>query len=198
MKLTTFFRLGSLLVLLSLSIALRAQSDPPGTRYQLFGGYSFLSNSFNGVLGSQQSLNGWDTSIAIPPWHHLSFKGDIYGYRGTNIGAKQNSYFILGGGQYGRRFGREFLYIEGLMGEGGITRYWGPNGLPGGTASFATLMGGGIDTPLAKHFSFRVDGDYQWSNFTLITNVSRSAMPYIYPGLPNNFARFSSGLVWKF
>lgn len=185
-----------LVMLLGISTALFAQSERPA-RYQLYGGYSYLSNTFNGIPGSRQSLNGWDASIAFPSWHGLRFKIDSFAYRGTNIGAQQDAFFVLGGAQYSRRLGRETIFVEGLAGDGGLNRYWGPNQAPGETASFSSVLGGGIDTPIARHFAFRVDGGYQYSNFALINNV-QLILPVRIPGLPNNFGRISSGLVWGF
>ena len=43
---------------------------------QVYGGYSWLSNSFNGVPGSQKALSGWNGGVAFQPWHHLRFKMD--------------------------------------------------------------------------------------------------------------------------
>jgi hypothetical protein len=42
-----------------------------------------------------------------------------------------------------------------------------------------------------------VSGGYQWSNFQLINNV-QNIVPIHTPGLPNNFFRVSTGLVWGF
>jgi hypothetical protein len=42
-----------------------------------------------------------------------------------------------------------------------------------------------------------VSGGYQWSNFQLINNV-QLIDPIQTPGLPNNFFRLSTGLVWGF
>lgn len=193
-------RLSSMIALLCLAAAIHAQSKAESkahARFQLYGGYSFLSNSFNGLPGSRQPLNGWDSSIAFGAWHNLRFKIDVSGYLGTNQGASQKSVFILGGAQYNHRFGRESAFVEALAGDGGLPRYWGPQRAPGETASFATVLGGGLDTPISRRFAFRVDGGYQWSNFKLINNVIQ-ILPIQTPGLPNNFWRISSGLVWQF
>jgi len=165
--------------------------------YQVYGGYSYLSNSFNGVPGSHRGLNGWDSSIAFAPWHNLRFKIDVFQYIGTNLNAPQRAYFILGGGQYGRRFGREFAYVEGLAGDGGINKNWGANATNGETASFASILGGGLDTPLTRRLAFRVTGGYQWSNFALAPPTLPN-IPYRIPGLPNNFGRIATGVVWSF
>ena len=185
----------SLIALLCLSSALHAQSQAPA-RYQIYVGYAFLSNSLNGVPGSHQPLNGFDAAVAFPSWHRLRFKVDASAYRGTNLGAPQHPYFILGGGQYSKRLGRESVFVEGLGGVGGANKNWPANNAIGQTASFAALLGGGLDTPLTRHIAFRVDGGFQYSYFSLEHPVT--LVPYRIPGLPTNFGRISSGLVWQF
>ncbi len=185
----------SLIALLCLSSALHAQSEAPA-RYQIYGGYAFLSNSLNGVPGSHQPLNGFDAAVAFPPWHHLRFKLDASAYRGTNLGAPQHPYFIMGGGQYTWRIGRESVFVEGLMGTGGANKTWGTDNAIGQTTSFASLVGGGLDTPLTRRIAFRVGGGFQYSYFGF--DHPRSLAPYRIPGLPTDFGRISSGLVWQF
>jgi len=171
-----------------------AQSDP-ATRYQLYGGFSYLSNSFNGVPGARHALNGWDAGMVFPAWHGLSVKIDVSRYSGTNLGAKQQAISILSGGQYERSFHRERWFAEALFGDLGMNRYWGPNGQAGMTASFTTLLGGGVDTPLSQHVALRVQGDYRYSNLALIESTNFT-LPYRVPGLPNHFASLSTGVVW--
>jgi hypothetical protein len=188
-------RLTSLIALLCLACAaLHAQSPPP-PRFQFYGGYSYLSNTLNGVPGSRQALNGFDASMAFPSWRGLRFKIDVSGYRGTNLGAPQDPYFIVGGAQYGRRIGREFIFMEAMGGDGGTKKNWGAGGITGTSASFSTLLGGGLDTRLSRHLAFRVVGDFQYMNFYLVTS---KFVHYRTPGLPNYFGRASSGLVWQF
>jgi hypothetical protein len=171
------------------------KQGPP--RFQLFGGYSFLSNSPNGKPGARQPMNGWNAAIGVPNWHFIRFVIDVSSYRGTNTGAQQNVYYIMGGTQFTRRFGRESAFLEGYAGEAGINRYWGPNAAPGETASFVTLLGGGVDTPISRSFAFRVHAGYQWTNFKLINSVVQ-IQPIPSPGIPDNFFRVASGLVWNF
>jgi len=167
------------------------------SRYELFAGYSWLSNSLNGVAGSHQPLNGWDASLGFPMWRGLRFKVDTTGYLGTNLNAPQHLFFIMGGAEYGRHFGHERLYVEGLGGTGGANRYWGANQTPAQTASFAAFMGGGVDTPISKRFAWRVDGGYQYSYFQLIQSLA-TLQPVYNTNLPTNFGRISTGLVWNF
>jgi hypothetical protein len=193
-------RLSLLFVLLLVAVALHAQTEAASQaspRFQLYGGYAFLSNSPNGLPGARQPMNGWNATIGVPPWRFIRFKIDVSSYRGTNQGAQEDAYYIMGGAQFTRRFGRESAFVEGFAGDGGVNRYWGPSAAPGETASFASVLGGGLDTPISRHFAFRVSGGYQWSNFQLINNV-RGLIPIHTPGLPNNFARVSTGLVWGF
>ena len=188
-------RLFSLIALLCLSSALHAQKEAPA-RYQIYGGYSYLSNSLDGVTGSHQPLNGFDAGVAFPSWHNLRFKVDVSAYRGTNLGAPQHPYFIMGGGQYSWRIKRESVFVEGLAGNGGANKTWGADGATGQTASFSALVGGGLDTPITRHIAFRVEGGFQYSYFALEHSVTFG--PYRIPGLPTNFGRISSGLVWQF
>jgi hypothetical protein len=188
-------RLFALIAMLCLPAALYAQSESPA-RFQVFGGYSFLSNSLNGVPGSEHPLNGWDADMAFPSWHRLRFKLDVSGYIGSNLGLPQRPYFILGGAQYTWRIRRESVFVEGLGGVGGANRTWAGNGALGQTASFASLLGGGLDSRIKEHLVFRVEGGYQYSYFVLGHPVS--LIPYGVPGLPTNFERISSGLVWEF
>jgi hypothetical protein len=77
------------LVLFLFPLGLAAQSaqfsGPPP--YEIFAGYSLLSNSFNGVPGSRKALNGEDASVALPSWHGLRAKIGITRYSATNLRA---------------------------------------------------------------------------------------------------------------
>jgi hypothetical protein len=188
-------RLITLAAVLCLSSVLHAQSEL-SARNQVFAGYSFLSNTINGVPGSRQPLNGWEGSLAFFPWHGLRFKIDTYGYSGHNLGALQRPIFIMGGGQYSWHVRRESIFVDALLGEGSMNKYWGPNQAVGWSASLSTFAGGGLDTPLSQHFSWRASGGYEYAYFTL--GAPHIAYPYRPAGLPTNFGRISSGLLWQF
>jgi hypothetical protein len=184
----------------SASAVAQTETSPP---FQIYGEYSWLSNSFNGVSGARQPLNGWNAGAAFPQWHHLRFKLDYSMYRGINLGDPQHAFLILGGGQYEATFHRERFYAQALVGEGGLNGAWfNPsisqykNGNTGTIASFAEDLGGGIDTPIGLHTALRVEGGVQHSNFDPITPISQASVPYHLPGIPNYFGRFSAGLVW--
>lgn len=117
----------SVFALLLLRLPLAAQSSGP-IPFQIYGGVSYFSNSFNAVTGSHHPLPGWDTAVAFPAWHDLRFKVDVSGYSGNNLGAPQHAFFIMGGPQCERSIGRERLFAHALFGDAGINRNWGPNG----------------------------------------------------------------------
>ena len=179
--------------------AAEQETQPP---MQIYAGYSWLANSFNGLPGQQKALNGWNGGIAFQPWHHLRFKVDFSMFRGINAGAPQHAYFIMGGWQYEATIHRERLYTEALVGEGGINGNWfiGDatgylHGDSGSTASLAEFLGGGIDTPISHHAAIRIEGGVQHSGFAPIYPEPRP-LPYHLDGIPNYFGRFSVGMVW--
>ncbi|HEX4007129.1 MAG TPA: hypothetical protein VHX60_13220 [Acidobacteriaceae bacterium] len=166
-------------------------ADTVGRGYKLFGGYSFLSNSFHHTSGtSYQPLNGWDASITGPLTSRVGLKLEASGYYGTNSGSPQHPLFFLGGGEYSRRVGRETVFAEGLAGLGHLNANWWGGEFPGKTISFAADAGGGLDTPLGPRLALRIQGDFQYSNFTVPDNQIH--------GLPNYFARLITGFVWRF
>jgi len=163
--------------------------------YQIYGGGSRFSNSFNGVPGSENPLYGWDASVAFPDWHHLRFKLDVSGFAGTNLNAPQHAFLILGGVQYERETHKERVFVHALFGDAGLNRNWGASGSPGGTASFATVLAGGADSPMSRHFALRVEGDMVRTNFAMILS-EMDPVPYRIPGLPQYFGRLTAGVVW--
>lgn len=188
-KLTLYFGL----LLSPLGLLCQTKTPPP---YRLYGGFTYFSNSFNAAPGQRSGLLGWDTAAEFPAWRHVRFKVDFSGTTGTNGGASQKGMFFLGGGEYEHPLGRERVFAHALVGDIGITRAWGPNSAPGMTASFAELLGGGVDTPVSPHFAWRVEGDVQHTNLDLVDPKLR-ALPVNSPGLlPRFMGRISTGLVW--
>ena len=192
-------------LLLALTCSSIHAADPakPPPPFQIYAGYSWLSNSFNGVRGSHQPLNGMYAGVAFQEWHHLRIKLDYSIYRGNNLGDPQHAFFIMSGGQYGGTFHRERFYAEALAGEGSVNGTWFStantgykNGNTGTIASFAEFLGGGIDTPIGSHTAFRVEGGMQHSNFDPITPLPEGSVPYHLAGIPDYFGRVSAGMVW--
>lgn len=178
-----------------------AQSQPTPS-FQVYGGYSWLSNSFNGVAEYRKPLSGWNAGAAFQQWHHLRFKLDYSMYRGTNRGDPQHAFVILGGLQYEVTLHRERAYLQGLLGEGGLNGTWFStansgykNGNTGTIASFAEFLGGGLDTPFGAHTALRIEGGVLHTNLDAMRSLP-SGQPYHLSGVPNYFGRLSAGLVW--
>lgn len=174
----------------------RAQTQPsPETqesRYEVFGGYSLLSNSFNGHASapSRQPLNGWDAAAEVPVALHWDIKVEAAGYYGTSLGSPQHPLFVLGGAAWNHHFGKEVVFVEGLAGLGHLNAdWWGGEG-PAKTNSFAADAGGGLDIPLRSRLAWRIQGDFQFSNFTIPNDQIHD--------LPNFFGRVTTGVVWHF
>lgn len=189
--LATLVLLFCILALSPLSRAQSPEAGPAAGRFEVFAGYSFLSNSFNGHSSatSHQPLNGWDAAVALPLREHLSLKMDASGYYGTSLGSPQRPIFVLAGPQYKLRLGAETAFIEGLVGFGHLNSDWWGGSSPGTTNSFAADAGGGLDTPLGPRLALRVQGDFQYSNFTIPDDQIHN--------LPNYFARISTGFLWR-
>lgn len=173
---------------------LRAQTAT--APYQVSGSFSAMSNSFNGVPGSRQPLLGWNANGAFPPWHNLRFVLDLSNFQGTNLGTLQRGYFTTAGGQYSHAMGREVIFGKMLFGAANLNKNWAAKGAIGTSASFTIYAGGGVDTPLDRHFSLRVEGGVQHTNFAMETSLTSNFPYYRIPGLPTNFGRFSAGIVW--
>ncbi|HEX4005886.1 MAG TPA: hypothetical protein VHX60_06905 [Acidobacteriaceae bacterium] len=192
-------RFFGLIALLTLVPALHAQADPYSL-YEVSGGYSWISNSLNGAPGYRHPLSGWDVSLAALDWHHLRFKVDISGYLGSNLGAPQHPTFILAGAEYYHRFNRETAFADALIGDAGANQNWGADQTGGQSASFATMAGGGLDTPVRPRLALRVQADFLYANFN--SAITAPPTPTVYPvvihNLPNFFGRVSTGFVWRF
>jgi hypothetical protein len=173
-----------------------AEAQTATAPYQLFGSISVLSNSFNGVPGSRQPLLGWDVSAAFPAWHNLRFVLDYTSFQGTNLGSPQHGQFPSAGAQYSHLLGRENIFGKVLIGEGWMNTNWAANGAIGTLGTFTTYTGGGIDTPLSKHFSLRFEGGMQYTNLAFETSTTSDFPFYKIPSIPDEFARVSMGLVW--
>ena len=155
-----------------------------------------LSNSFNGVPGARQPLIGWGVGAAFTPWHNLRFVLDYTSFQGNNLGSPQHAHFPTVGAQYSHRIGRESIFGKMMFGEGWLNKGWAANGAIGTLGSFTMYTGGGIDTPISRHFSLRVEGGMQYTNLALETSLTSDFPNYRIPGLPNYFGRVSMGLVW--
>ena len=201
MHATQFFRLSTLLLSgLLLPATLTAQNthseaSDPG-KYDLFGGYSLLSNSFNGhnSATSHTPLNGWNAALSAPVSRvsrGFGIKADVSGYYGTSLFSPQHPIFVLGGAQYSKHFGKETGYVEGLVGIGHLNKNWWWARVRGKHEFIYRSRGRGLDTPIARNLSFRGGREILLdANFTIPNDEIHA--------LPNYFARISTGLVRRF
>lgn len=174
-----------------------AEAQTATAPYLLTGSLNVLSNSFNGVPGSEHPLPGWSINAAFPPWHNLRFVLDYTSFQGKNAGATEHAQFPTGGVQYSHLFGRENVFGKALLGEGWMNQGWAANTKAIGTVGTITVYtGGGIDTPLSKHFSLRFEGGMQYTNLAFETSTTAQFPFYKMAGIPDTFGRFSTGLVW--
>lgn len=182
-------------LLLCLPIVAKAQSQHD-TSYQIYGGYTSLSNSFNGLPGKQHPLNAWEVTAGLPERHGIRFIVDYMSFYGKNQQAPQRGLMVQAGVQYERHIGREGIFVQGMVGEADLNHNWYNNGGNVTTASSTEFLGGGFDTPISRSFAFRIEGGVQHTNFALMINKI-VPFPYYRPaGLPDNFARMTAGLVW--
>lgn len=161
-------------------------------QYEVFGGYSFLSNSFNGHSSatSHQPLNGLDISVAARAGRGVSLKADASGFYGTSLGSPQGPIFVLGGLQYLAPVGREAVFVEGMLGYGHLNQSaWG-GATPIQTSTFAWVAGGGVERELTPRTAFRLQGDLLSASFNIPDDQIHD--------LPHYFARLSAGFVWCF
>lgn len=163
--------------------------------YEIYAGYAWQSNTFNGLPGNKQGMNGFQAGVGFPAWHGLRPRVEYSRFTANNLGASEKVFAITGGGQYEHAIGFERLFVDAMFGDLGMNRYWGPKGVPGESASFTTMLGGGADTPISHHLAIRVEADWRNENLALIKAVT-STTPYRVPGLPQNFAVLSTSLVW--
>lgn len=182
-----------LLFLSSLSPLSFSQENPQGWKNEFYGGYSYLSSSFNAYANfSGTGLNGWAAAWTMHASGGLGLKFAALGYYGTNLGAMQIEHSLLVGPQYAKHFGRESAFVHGLIGVGFINSGAIPfdNSRPSSNVTLAALAGGGLDTPITPRLAWRLEGDYLHSQYS-------SGSDQIH-GLHGNFAGFSTGLVWRF
>ncbi len=156
---------------------------------QIYAGYSYLTKDFRGGSG----LNGWEVAYTAPLTTHFGIKVESFGYHGSDNSATQNPIYFVTGAQYTHNIGKERIFVDGLIGMVHINSDWFyGNGYPSGASnnSYAAVLGGGLDTPISKHFAWRVEGSMVNTNIGVGDNQIH--------GLPNYFGRASTGVVFRF
>jgi hypothetical protein len=170
----------------------------PSGRQEIYGGYSYLSNSFNthsygnGQTFGGSGLNGWSIAALFPISKSIGVKVTGLGFYGTSLGDSQRAYFFLGGAQYTKRFGKESGFVHGLAGLGHINDQALTLGGEGPQSNFSVTAdaGGGLDTPISRSMAWRIEGAMLFADFKPASNQIQ--------GTPKFFARISTGIVFHF
>jgi len=138
----------------------------------LFGGYSFTSIDTNG-LGSRQSANGWEASVAtrlIGPW---AVEADGGGYYKTidagGTPLKLTDYSLMAGPRYNFPKGAFAHALVGLDQLQGSTPGFGSESQNG----FAAALGGGVQIHVTRMVSFRTSADYVLTRHNIFTGGIR-------------------------
>jgi hypothetical protein len=133
------------------------------SRFELYSGYSYVSNSLNGVMAS--------FGFNVKPW--LQIAGDSSYDIVTMSGVKNVLYANHYGGRiYYRHHGWHFSpFAEGLVGGSRLDTSGG--GAKTSTNCLSYKAGGGIDIRLSRHWELRaVNVDYYHSGFS--TNATQN------------------------
>jgi hypothetical protein len=161
--------LAGLFFLISLSAHAQGLSD----KVEIFGGYSYLRLDSS----PQVNLNGWEASGQYKITNWFGAVADFSGDYGSPLGVSSSLHTFLFGPQVSWH-ARVSPFAHVLIGGA----HFSADG--GSTTSFASAIGGGIDTRLTDRFSWRIiQGDY------LITRFGSQTQ---------NNARVSTGIVVRF
>lgn len=174
------------------SITTLAQSPKSGseakrvlTRSDVYVGYTFLNKDLQGGTG----LNGWELGFSTAERIGLRFKADVLSYTGSDNGAPQKPRYYMVGQEFAHGFLGNTLFLHGMIGIAHTGSDWDAATSTNNT-TFATDLGGGLDHALIGPVAWRFEGDYMHTHFT----ANNSAVT----GIPENFLRFSTGLVVQF
>jgi len=174
--------------------ALSWSQDSP-SRFQVFGGYSYVPSNFS-YLGGGES--GWNAAVDVHSWKWLSITGDFgqyfatYSYGGNVPSDHSTTYTFLFGPRISAplsRTSRITPFGHFLIGGAHISQTG--NGFST-DKSFAWAFGGGLDYRLTDHLSLRGEGDYLHNN-PFVTQDNQ-----LQNRVPARHARLSTGVVFRF
>jgi len=166
------------------------------TRFTVYGGYSWLSDSFNNhssySAGSRSGMNGWDADASLPLFRHFDLEVEGLGFYDTNLGIPEKAHYFLAGPKVRHGLGSTTLFAYGLLGLGHLnSKALALGAEPAGrTNSIATDLGAGLDFRIAPRVAWRVQGGELFSAFTAQDNQIN--------GLTRWFGRVSTGVVLHF
>ncbi len=184
-----FLSLLACTILFALPVCGSAQLNKPKPgvpNFDLYGGYSYVFNSFYSV--NSGGMSGWDAAFKVPVWRSFfGIKGDVSGYKKTgalDIGTK--NMFILVGPQVGMHISTSTVFLHGMVGSAHLTN----DATSNSHNSFALAIGAGLDAGMSRRLAWRVNGDFYNTHFhNSSDNIAE---------VKNSTGRFSTGPVFRF
>lgn len=166
---------------LSLTTVVMGQDDP---KVEIFGGYSYLNFKPN-FNQDRESLNGWNSNIAVKLVSFLTVEADLSGHYGNINGMNVNMHTFVLGPRFGRHGKRVNWYVHNLY---GISRISGEGsvltpliGVPSATGFAFIPGGGGVEIRLNKKITYRL---FQFDlMFTSLGNGASQFSPRASTGL---------------
>lgn len=162
-------------------------------RFEIFGGYSYLSGDFTTVTNG--GINGWNASLdaKVKPWAGIVADFSAY-YPSENFGCGQacvtsaKPYSFLFGPQLSAPIRRVTPFVHFLVGD---THVASSGNSLASTNSFTFAAGGGADLQINHHFALRGQVDLFHDDFTAADNQLQFKVNH-------NPVRVSTGLVFRF
>jgi hypothetical protein len=177
-------------LLLALSVCGSAQTkknNPGVPNIDLYGGYSYVFNSFYAV--NSGGMSGWDAAAKFPVWRSFfGIKGDVSGFNKKGaLDVSTKNMFILVGPQVGMHISTSTVFLHGMLGSAHLT-----NDVQGSDShnSFALAVGAGLDAGMSRRLAWRVTGDFYNTHFQNSSNNIAE--------VKNSTGRFSTGPVFRF
>lgn len=171
------------LSVLVLALSSLAIAQPTNPSVDIFGGYSYLNIDTNG-LTNRISANGWEASVSTNLINHIAAEAAFAGYYKSatlfGITGTATDYSFAGG----PRFNYKFIFAHFLFGTDRATG--SVLGFSASQNSFAVVLGGGAQVPVAPHWSIRAGGDWVGTNHNIFGG----------PGVSQNNFRTSVGVVY--
>jgi opacity protein-like surface antigen len=164
---------------LVLAVPAMAQNDHP--RAEVFGGYSYVRVSDQGM---STNLNGGSGSIALNVNRWFGIVGDFGGYRFNQSGVSGSVITYMFGPKIAARSNERVTpFVQALFGGAHISAL----GSSAAENAFAMAVGGGIDAKISQHFAIRlIQAEYLLTKFNDGANNRQ------------NNARISAGIVIRF
>lgn len=188
-------------VLLLGSLAMGQADGRPSKRFELFGGFSWISQDISLTNPNGTGPIGWNASITFPQPHSLGVVVDVSGFYpsysfgcGSSCSESAKIHSFLAGPQISASHGRVRPFARFLIGDTYMNATYGNGGsLQTFTShnSFTFGAGGGVDVNLNHRLAWRAQVDWLHNGFMTSDN-QRTYQEH------HNAARLSTGIVIRF